>query len=67
MTATQHPPTDHPKTASESGERRYATVNPFTGQTETTFDYTPTPPCSTSFYQEYDATRLSYAHPTKAY
>ncbi|WNV74662.1 NAD-dependent succinate-semialdehyde dehydrogenase [Geodermatophilus sp. DSM 44513] len=42
MTATQHPPTEHPKTASESGERRYATVNPFTGETEQEFDYTPT-------------------------
>ncbi|SNS03393.1 succinate-semialdehyde dehydrogenase / glutarate-semialdehyde dehydrogenase [Geodermatophilus pulveris] len=42
MTATQHPPTEHPKTASESGERRYATVNPFTGETEQEFDHTPT-------------------------
>ena len=42
MTATQNPPTDHPKTASESGERRYATVNPFTGETEQEFDFTPT-------------------------
>ncbi|WP_100498168.1 NAD-dependent succinate-semialdehyde dehydrogenase [Geodermatophilus chilensis] len=42
MTATQNPPTEHPKTASESGERRYATVNPFTGQTEQEFDFTPT-------------------------
>ena len=42
MTATQNPPTDHPKTASESGERRYATVNPFTGETEEEFDFTPT-------------------------
>ncbi len=42
MTATQKPPTDHPKTASESGERRYATVNPFTGETEEEFDFTPT-------------------------
>jgi succinate-semialdehyde dehydrogenase/glutarate-semialdehyde dehydrogenase len=42
VTATQNPPTDHPKTASESGERRYATVNPFTGETEQEFDFTPT-------------------------
>ncbi|HZH22056.1 MAG TPA: NAD-dependent succinate-semialdehyde dehydrogenase [Geodermatophilus sp.] len=42
MTATQNPPTEHPKTASESGERRYATVNPFTGETEKEFDFTPT-------------------------
>ena len=42
MTATQTPPTEHPKTASESGERRYATVNPFTGETEQEFDFTPT-------------------------
>src|SRR3712207_9370616 len=41
-TATQNPPTDRPKTASESGERRYATVNPFTGETEEEFDFTPT-------------------------
>jgi succinate-semialdehyde dehydrogenase/glutarate-semialdehyde dehydrogenase len=42
VTATQNPPTEHPKTASESGERRYATVNPFTGETEREFDFTPT-------------------------
>src|SRR3712207_5029582 len=42
VTATQNPPTDHPKTASESGERRYATVTPFTGETEEEFDFTPT-------------------------
>ena len=42
MTATQSPTHDQPKTASESGERRYATVNPFTGQTEKEFDFTPT-------------------------
>lgn len=42
MTATQNPPHDHPKTASDSGERRYATVNPFTGETEKEFDFTPT-------------------------
>ena len=32
----------------------------------TTFDDTPTPPCSTPLYQEYDATLLSAASPTKA-
>ncbi|TFV66391.1 UNVERIFIED_ORG: NAD-dependent succinate-semialdehyde dehydrogenase [Bacillus sp. AZ43] len=42
MTATQTPPTDHPKTASAAGSRRYATVNPFTGETEREFDFTPT-------------------------
>lgn len=42
MTATQNPPTEHPKTASGAGERRYATVNPFTGETEREFDFTPT-------------------------
>ena len=42
MTATQHPPHEHPKTASDAGERRYATVNPFTGETEQSFDPTPT-------------------------
>ncbi|WP_116452627.1 NAD-dependent succinate-semialdehyde dehydrogenase [Blastococcus litoris] len=42
MTATQNPPTEHPKTAGPTGERRYATVNPFTGETEQEFDFTPT-------------------------
>jgi succinate-semialdehyde dehydrogenase / glutarate-semialdehyde dehydrogenase len=42
VTATQNPPHEQPKTASESGERRYATVNPFTGETEKEFDFTPT-------------------------
>ncbi|MGY1609938.1 NAD-dependent succinate-semialdehyde dehydrogenase [Geodermatophilus sp. SYSU D00700] len=42
MTATQNPPHEQPKTASESAERRYATVNPFTGETEKEFDFTPT-------------------------
>ena len=42
MTATQSPSTEQPKTASESAERRYATVNPFTGETEREFDFTPT-------------------------
>ncbi len=38
MTATQTAPQGNP----ESVERRYATVNPFTGETEKTFDFTPT-------------------------
>jgi succinate-semialdehyde dehydrogenase/glutarate-semialdehyde dehydrogenase len=42
VTTTQTPPHEQPKTASESAERRYATVNPFTGETEKEFDYTPT-------------------------
>ncbi|TFV52358.1 NAD-dependent succinate-semialdehyde dehydrogenase [Blastococcus sp. TF02A-35] len=42
MTVTQNPPTDQPKTASDSAARRYATVNPFTGETEKEFDFTPT-------------------------
>ncbi len=36
MTATQNAPT----TASDSAERRYATVNPFTGETEKEFPFT---------------------------
>jgi succinate-semialdehyde dehydrogenase/glutarate-semialdehyde dehydrogenase len=42
VTTTQTPPHEQPKTASESAERRYATVNPFTGETEKEFDFTPT-------------------------
>ena len=42
MTATQSTHGEQPKTASDSGERRYATVNPFTGETEKEFDFTPT-------------------------
>lgn len=38
MTTTQHPAQEQPKTA----DREYATVNPFTGQTEQAFDFTPT-------------------------
>ncbi|MCW2778706.1 MAG: Aldehyde Dehydrogenase [Frankiales bacterium] len=34
--------TDPSTTASDSAERRYATVNPFTGQTEQEFPFTPT-------------------------
>ena len=42
MTAMQTPPHEQPKTARESADRRYATVNPFTGETEKEFDFTPT-------------------------
>lgn len=42
MTTTQHPPTDHPKTASDAGARRYATVNPYTGETEQEFPFLET-------------------------
>lgn len=38
MTATQNAPT----TTSDSAERRYATVNPFTGETEKEFPFTET-------------------------
>ena len=38
MTATQNAPT----TASDSAERRYATVNPFTGATEKEYPFTET-------------------------
>ena len=39
MTATQKPPTDHPKTASDAGARPYRTVNPYTGQVEKEFPF----------------------------
>jgi succinate-semialdehyde dehydrogenase/glutarate-semialdehyde dehydrogenase len=42
VTATQNPPTDHPKTAGDSGGRPYATVNPYTGQTEKEFPFLET-------------------------
>ena len=42
MTATQNPTNEQPKTASDSAERRYATVNPFTGETEQEFPFTET-------------------------
>ncbi|MPQ99885.1 aldehyde dehydrogenase family protein [Modestobacter sp. I12A-02628] len=42
MTATQEPTTEHPKTASSAGERRYATVNPYTGETEQEFPFLET-------------------------
>lgn len=41
MTSTQHLPA-RPATAGDAAERQYATVNPFTGQTEQTFEPTPT-------------------------
>jgi succinate-semialdehyde dehydrogenase / glutarate-semialdehyde dehydrogenase len=42
VTATQKPPTDHPKTASDAGARPYATVNPYTGKTEKEFPFLET-------------------------
>ena len=42
MTATQNPPTEHPKTASDAGARPYRTVNPYTGAVEQEFDFLPT-------------------------
>src|SRR4051812_25247383 len=42
VTATQSPTNQQPKTASDSAERRYATVNPFTGETEKEFPFTET-------------------------
>ena len=39
MTTTQAPGTDQPKTAGDSGARPYATVNPYTGQTEREFPF----------------------------
>ncbi|MFD2090498.1 NAD-dependent succinate-semialdehyde dehydrogenase [Blastococcus deserti] len=42
MTATQNPPTEHPKTASDAATRRYATVNPYTGETEKELPFTET-------------------------
>jgi succinate-semialdehyde dehydrogenase/glutarate-semialdehyde dehydrogenase len=42
VTATQNPPTEQPKTASDAGERRYATVNPYTGETEQEFPFLET-------------------------
>src|ERR1700712_2590024 len=42
VTATQSPTDEQPKTASDSAERRYATVNPFTGETEKEFPFTET-------------------------
>jgi succinate-semialdehyde dehydrogenase/glutarate-semialdehyde dehydrogenase len=42
VTATQNPSTGHPKTASDAGARRYATVNPYTGETEQEFPFLET-------------------------
>jgi succinate-semialdehyde dehydrogenase / glutarate-semialdehyde dehydrogenase len=42
VTATQNPPTESPKTASDAGARPYATVNPYTGQTEKEFPFLET-------------------------
>ena len=39
MTTTQSPATEQPKTASDAGARPYATVNPYTGQTEREFPF----------------------------
>jgi succinate-semialdehyde dehydrogenase/glutarate-semialdehyde dehydrogenase len=39
VTATQNAPTEHPKTAGDTGARPYATVNPYTGQTEKEFPF----------------------------
>src|SRR3954452_24737401 len=39
MTSTQTPTTEQPKTASDAGARPYATVNPYTGQTEKEFPF----------------------------
>ena len=36
------PPTEQPKTASDAGARRYATVNPYTGETEKEFPFLET-------------------------
>jgi succinate-semialdehyde dehydrogenase/glutarate-semialdehyde dehydrogenase len=42
VTATQNPPTEQPKTASDAGARPYATVNPYTGKTEQEFPFLET-------------------------
>ena len=42
MTTTQSPSTEQPKTASDAGARPYATVNPYTGETEAEFPFLPT-------------------------
>jgi succinate-semialdehyde dehydrogenase/glutarate-semialdehyde dehydrogenase len=39
VTATQSTSNEQPKTASDSGARRYATVNPYTGETEQEFPF----------------------------
>lgn len=42
MTTTQAPPPEQPKTASDAGARPYATVNPYTGETEAEFPFLET-------------------------
>jgi succinate-semialdehyde dehydrogenase/glutarate-semialdehyde dehydrogenase len=42
VTTTQNAPTAQPKTAGDSGARPYATVNPYTGETEKEFPFLPT-------------------------
>jgi succinate-semialdehyde dehydrogenase/glutarate-semialdehyde dehydrogenase len=42
VTTTQSPATEQPKTASDAGQRPYATVNPYTGETEKEFPFLPT-------------------------
>ncbi|GAA3153264.1 NAD-dependent succinate-semialdehyde dehydrogenase [Blastococcus jejuensis] len=42
MTTTQSPQTERSTTASDSGARKYATVNPYTGETEKEFPFTET-------------------------
>ncbi|MQA35054.1 NAD-dependent succinate-semialdehyde dehydrogenase [Modestobacter roseus] len=39
---TQAPPTDHPKTAGDAGDRPYATIDPATGRTEQEFPFLDT-------------------------
>jgi succinate-semialdehyde dehydrogenase / glutarate-semialdehyde dehydrogenase len=39
VTTTQSPSTEQPKTASDAGARKYATVNPYTGRTEKEFPF----------------------------
>jgi succinate-semialdehyde dehydrogenase/glutarate-semialdehyde dehydrogenase len=42
VTATQSPTNEQPKTAGDSGARPYATVNPYTGETEKEFPFLDT-------------------------
>ncbi|WP_222194017.1 NAD-dependent succinate-semialdehyde dehydrogenase [Modestobacter italicus] len=42
MTTTQAPSTEQPKTAGDAGARPYATVNPYTGETEREFPFLET-------------------------
>src|SRR3954470_2222675 len=41
VTATQTPTNEQPKTASDAGRRPFATVNPYTGETEKEFPFLP--------------------------